>query len=476
MAIENANPAEEALEALLQSSQYRHLVQGFKNASGLDLHAYSLAAVPVTVPFDPPDYCKSLQSGMDCPLYFDPRYHYATAPEVRDTCGGLGHAVIPVVGKDGRQVANLVTATARFGPVDMEEITQRSFKLKVFPDELAAQAEAVPMVARERLLFAAQILFAGMHELAAGRPLGAGSMELIIRHVAGAPLEHVPQAILDAVSEVSGAEFAYIQLLDDAGAEIAEASNLKVEDGWWRILQGTAQWAVAAGTEIEIVDVSASAWCRHLAGSTPPPAAIYGVPLIFHDKTFGALVVGGTDSAQLQQWHDALSVLADTGADALFVARRLVEMGDGDMVDHSTGAYNSHFLEELLEKEISRAGRHHHQLSVVIFRLDNYQDLVTELGTRGAEEVLTRMVDLMRSKTRKVNSLARVGEAEFALVIPEADREVAERVAEQLRTVAQASEIAGQRGDPAMKLTLRTRTVSNPTGVDTALQSLASPN
>ncbi|MEA2645717.1 MAG: hypothetical protein QOE92_800 [Chloroflexota bacterium] len=476
MAIETTDPAEEALGALLESPQYRHLVQGFKNATGLDLHAYSLAAVPVTVPFDPPQYCQTLQSGMDCPLYFDPRYHYATAPEVRDTCGGLGHAVVPVIGPDGRQVANLVTATARFGPVDMEAITERSFKLKVFPDELAAQAEAVPMVARERLLFAAQILFAGMHELAAGRAQGAGSMELIIRHVAGASLETVPQAILDAVSEVSGAEFAYIQLLDDAGGEVAEASNLKVEEGWWRILQGTAQWAVAAGTEIEIPDVSASAWCRHLAGSTPPPAAIYGAPLTYGDRVFGALVVGGTDTSRLEEWHAALAVLAETGAGALFVARRLVEMGDGDMVDHSTGAYNTHFLEELLEKEISRAGRHHHELSVVIFRLDNYADLVTRLGDRVAQEVLSRMVEQMRSKTRKVNSLARVGEAEFALVIPEADREVAERVAEQLRTVAQASDLPGSASDPDLRLALRSRTVSNPTGVDAALQSLASRN
>jgi diguanylate cyclase (GGDEF)-like protein len=475
MASEQLPPAA-AVDRILESVQYKHLVQGFEKASGLELHAYSLDSVPLTIPFDPPVFCRTLQAGLDCPLYFDPKYHQASAPEIRVTCAGLGHVVVPVMGPDGRQVLNLVSDSARFGPVDMEQIVEKSFRLRLVPDDLAAQAEAVPLVSRERVMLAAQILFAGLHELAGGEPIRADALELLIRHVATAPADTMTRAILDAVMEFSGAEFAYISLLDDHGIQVGEDSTLKTRAEWWRILSGMAEWVIHAEQPIEMADVSESAWCRYLAGSPPPPAAIHGVPLV-RDGVFGAIVVGGAEVDQMDRWRDSLALFVDACSDGLLLCRRLVEKGDGTMVDRS-GAYNLRFLEELLDKEISRAGRNHQELSVVLFHLVNYPELVTNLGPRGAEEVLGRMVELIRSKTRKVNSLARVSDSAFALVIPEADQEIAERIADELRTVAQAQayDTGEKPGKPPITLKVKTRTVTNPRAVDSALDNLNSPN
>jgi diguanylate cyclase (GGDEF)-like protein len=476
MATEQSTSAGHAVDRMLESVQYKHLVQGFVRACGLELHAYTMEAHPLTIPFDPPHFCRTQQAALDCPLYFEPRYHEASLPEIRNTCGGLGHVIIPVLGADGRQLLNLVSDTARFGPIDMDGIVERSFRLRVSPDLLAEQAEAVPLVSRERALFAAQILFAGLHALAGGDATQAGALGDLIRHVAVAPAELIPGAVLDAVLEFTGAEFAYISLLDDHMVQVAESSTLKTRAEWWRILSGISQWVVHAQSPIDTANVSESAWCRHLAGSQPPPAAIHGVPLV-RDGVFGAIVIGGTDLDQLDRWRDSLALFVDACGDALQLCRRLVETGDGAMVDRS-GAYNLRFLEELLDREISRAGRHKHELSVVLFHLVNYPELIESLGPHGAEEVLGQMVELMRSKTRRVNSLARVSDSAFALVIPEADQTIADRIADDLRTVAQASiyGAVGAVSKPAIKLTLRTRTVSNPSAVDSALDNLSSSN
>jgi diguanylate cyclase (GGDEF)-like protein len=463
------------IDRMLESVQYRHLVQAFVQASGLELHAYSLEAVPLTIPFDPPHFCRTEQAGLDCPLYFDPRYNLSSAPEIRVTCGGLGHVVIPVMGPDGNQVLNLVSDSARFGPVDIEAMIERAFRLKISPDVLAEQAEAVPLVSQDRTLFAARVLFAGLHALAGGDPTQSGALEDLIRHVAVAPTELIPRAILDAIVDYTGADFAYINMLDDHFVEVAEASTLRTREQWWNVLNGISQWVVHAGQPIDLRDVSQSAWCRHLAGSPLPPSAVYGVPLV-RDGVFGAVVVGGNDVAKLDRLRDSLALFVDACGDALHICRRLVEHGDGAMVDRS-GAYNLRFLEELLDREISRAGRHKHELSVVIFHLVNYPDLIATLGAHGAEEVLSQLVELMRSKTRRVNSLARVSDSAFALVIPEADQAVADRIAEELRTVAQASAFgADDKGKPPIRINLRTRTVSNPSAVDSALDSLSSLN
>ena len=470
---ENAPPSLGAAEELIASAEFQHLVQGFEKACGLKLHAYTVTAVPLDVPFDPPAFCQSLQTGMDCPLYFDPNYHIADGPEIRPTCGGLGHAVIPVKSIDGTPLLTLVSETVRFGPVDMEQITEKAFRLKVFPDTLAAQAESVPLAPRERVEFAAQIIFAGLHELVGGQSARASALGLIIRRLAGAAADEVPDAILAAAIDFCGADYAYISLLG-AQAGVVESANVDTREPWYRILQGLGQWVVYAGETVDIPDVQESAWSQHLARQTPPPGGLVGMPLTSNGDVYGGIVIGGANKEKLAEWTAALAVFTSAGGDALVLARRLVQVGDGAMVDRPTGAYNLRFLEELLEKEISRAGRHHHQLSLVLFHLANYADLLSSVGDQSAESVLGQMVELIRSKTRKVNSLARVNETDFCLVIPEADQDVAQRIANELSALAEGTEYLTDvnGGKTQIRVNLKTSTVANPAAVDTAIETL----
>src|ERR1700730_8488747 len=212
MDFDNAPPSR-AAEELIASAQFQHLIQGFEKACGLKLHIYAATAVPLDVPFDPPSFCKSLQVGMDCPLYFDPSYHICDQPELRPTCAGLGHVVIPVKAVDGSPLVTLVSEPLRLGPVDMERISAESFRLKVFPDTLAAQAEEVTLAAKERIEFASQVLFAGMRDLVVGQSDHAGAINLIIAKIADADADEIPDAILAAALDFCGADFAYINLV-----------------------------------------------------------------------------------------------------------------------------------------------------------------------------------------------------------------------------------------------------------------------
>ncbi len=420
-------------ENLVASAQFRHIVQGFEKACGLKLHAFIAGAATTDEP-----------------------------------------SVIPVKAPDGTTLLMLVSETVRFGPVDMEQITEKSFRLKVFPYTLAAQAESVPVLARERVLFAAQMVFSGLHELVGGFSARAGAVSLIIRKVADTETDRVPAAIVAATLEFCEAEFAYVSLVGPESELVAEAASVGASEPWFKILQGVGQWVIHAGQTIDVVDTRDSAWCRHLAGGEPPAGAMVAMPLVYRDAVYGGVVIAGADAGRLAEWSTALAVLTEAGGDALMLARRLVQVGDGSMVDRQTGAYNLHFMEELLEKEISRAIRHNHPLSVVLFHLANYADLLVQVGDQSAEQVLGQMVELMRSKTRKVNSLARVSDTDFCLVIPEAAQEVAEKIAAELTSVAQGTAyLADVNGSTSpIRVALQTRTIVNPTAVDAALESL----
>jgi diguanylate cyclase (GGDEF)-like protein len=474
---ENDPPTLGAAEELIASPQFQHIVQGFERACGLKLHAYTVTAVPLDVPFDPPAFCQTLQAGMHCPLYFDPVYHTCDKPELRPSCAGLGHVVIPVKGTDGSPLVTLVSQPLRIGPVDMDEIATEAFSLKVFPDTLAAQAEDVTLAAKERIEFASQMVFAGLNDLVAGHSDQAGAVGLIIAKIADAAADEVPDAILAAALEFCDAEFAYINLVGAHG-EVVESGNVDTREPWYRILQGLGQWVVYAGKMVDLPDVRGSAWSQHLAREVPPPGALVGMPLSINGTSYGSIVVGGPERGRLAEWTAALAMFTQAGGDALVLARRLVEVGDGSMVDGGTGAYNLRFLEELLEKEISRAGRHHHHLSLVVFHLSNHAELLSRLGNKRAELILGQMVELIRSRTRKVNSLARVSDTDFCLVIPEAAEDVAEKIADELCQLAQSADYSGDaNGNAKIRIVIQTRTVVNPPAVDVALQGLLlSPN
>jgi len=290
--------------------------------------------------------------------------------------------------------------------------------------------------------------------------------------------EDVPAVLVNAALDFTGAEFAFVRLLDDTGGLLAEEASLAARKEWWRVLQGTAEWVLRAGKAVDLADVSQSAWCRHLAGSVPPPAAVAGMPLLNGASTYGALVVGGADRSRLGEWSSALGVLTTSGADGLVLARRLMQSG-GLMVDPATGAYSLRFLEELLEKEISRAGRHQHELSVVVLHIANHADLISSLGPEAAETALARLAELLLGKTRKVNSLARINESDFALVIPEAGLEVATRIAGELSNFARSAAISldGPGAPRGVHFNMEARAVTNPRQVSSVLAELvASPN
>jgi diguanylate cyclase (GGDEF)-like protein len=299
---------------------------------------------------------------------------------------------------------------------------------------------------------------------------------VLTHHVAEAAPEDIADAILAAALEYTDAGVAYITMLNDSGSRIADGSTLTGRDAFpIAILRGLADWVIHAADRIEVPDVSQSAWCRYLAGTTPPALALVGMPLLSHGQPRGGIVIGGDDPDRIREWTTTLTTLVEAGSDAFMLARRLVETGGGELVDRPSGAYNARFLEDLLEKEISRAGRHNNDLSLVFFHADNYNEMLHRLGPEATERALSQMVDVMRSRTRKVNSLARISQTDFCLVVPEADGQIAEKIAHDLQTAAQEHPftVDMDSGSQQVQIELHTRTLSNPRDPDEALlQSL----
>ncbi len=101
--------------------------------------------------------------------------------------------------------------------------------------------------------------------------------------------------------------------------------------------------------------------------------------------------------------------------------------------DPLTGIYNRRRFFEKLEKEWSRARRHAHPLTVMMFDLDFFKQVNDTHGHAVGDTVLVALVDAAAKLLRGEDVFARLGGEEFAILLPEIALEGTTAVAERMR-------------------------------------------
>jgi two-component system, cell cycle response regulator len=101
--------------------------------------------------------------------------------------------------------------------------------------------------------------------------------------------------------------------------------------------------------------------------------------------------------------------------------------------DVLTGLLNRRGFEETFETELERAKRSGRELSLIVGDLDHFKELNDLLGHSAGDHALERVADVLNSTKRRIDSAARIGGEELALVLPETDEHEAYMLAERLR-------------------------------------------
>lgn len=101
--------------------------------------------------------------------------------------------------------------------------------------------------------------------------------------------------------------------------------------------------------------------------------------------------------------------------------------------DPLTSLYNLRFLTESMKREIARAIREKHPLSVVLMDIDHFKDFNDTYGHKAGDEVLQALGSMLNSFTRAGDAACRYGGEEFMVIMPCASSEEAYKRAEQWR-------------------------------------------
>ncbi len=102
--------------------------------------------------------------------------------------------------------------------------------------------------------------------------------------------------------------------------------------------------------------------------------------------------------------------------------------------DSLTGLFNRRYLEETLERELSRASRKKYPLSLLMLDIDHFKKVNDTFGHAAGDDVLQLLGNHLLLDTRKLDIACRFGGEEFVLVLAETDADAALKRAEEWRT------------------------------------------
>ena len=113
--------------------------------------------------------------------------------------------------------------------------------------------------------------------------------------------------------------------------------------------------------------------------------------------------------------------------------------------DALTGLANYRRLSEVLETEIKRSDRTGRAFAVLLFDLDGMKSINDSHGHLAGNRALCRLADIFRSSCRSIDTTARYGGDEFAIILPETIAEEASAVGRRV-----CERLASERDEPPL--------------------------
>jgi diguanylate cyclase (GGDEF)-like protein len=103
------------------------------------------------------------------------------------------------------------------------------------------------------------------------------------------------------------------------------------------------------------------------------------------------------------------------------------------VTDELTGLYNRYYLRDELRRMMARASRHDRPFAIVSLDVDGLKSVNDSRGHQAGDALLRGIADALRSVLRSEDIAVRTGGDEFVVLLPDADRSEAVKVAYRIR-------------------------------------------
>ena len=137
---------------------------------------------------------------------------------------------------------------------------------------------------------------------------------------------------------------------------------------------------------------------------------------------------------------NTISYLVLLGATLLDNAHLFRQVRTLAISDSLTGLANYRRLVDILQNELERSGRTNRSFSLLMMDLDGLKLINDRHGHLAGSRALCRVAEILRLNSRSIDTAARYGGDEFALVLPETKEFAAQQVADRVRNCLEADQ------------------------------------
>lgn len=151
---------------------------------------------------------------------------------------------------------------------------------------------------------------------------------------------------------------------------------------------------------------------------------------------------------------DELRIIVNRAAEKQILQREKEAYKELSITDGLTGIYNRRYLQEVLPREVNRANRYSHPLSLAMIDIDDFKIYNDTNGHLAGDEVLKTIAGLFNESIRKTDFVFRYGGEEFVMFLPETAKDAATVVARRIRRLAEGTEFKYAHVFPIRRLTI----------------------
>src|ERR1700704_1106375 len=164
------------------------------------------------------------------------------------------------------------------------------------------------------------------------------------------------------------------------------------------------------------------------------------VPLPRKDLATGALCFGSRDAARFTRHHgtDFLAHLGAVAAVCIENAMNRTRLLRAGITDFLTGWHNRRYLQQRLKEELARAQRRGGTIACLMIDIDRFKSINDGYGHLAGDNALKEIAQRVETQIRSMDTAARFGGDELAILLPESNAAEAVKLAERIREVIAA--------------------------------------
>jgi diguanylate cyclase (GGDEF)-like protein/PAS domain S-box-containing protein len=199
-------------------------------------------------------------------------------------------------------------------------------------------------------------------------------------------------------------------------------------------------WALRRGRIHTVAESMSPLRCAHVKGEVQNGHLC--LPLAAQGETLGVLYLEGFGGNSADDPIERVTQQATAVGERISLAIANLKLRGAlrtqSIRDPLTGLFNRRYMEETLERELSRATRNEQVVALLMCDIDHFKRFNDTFGHQAGDVLLRAFGDFLTQRTRGQDVACRFGGEEFALILTGANLDAARQRAEILREEVKA--------------------------------------